>query len=153
MISATPSPHSPPIPIEAEKRSAARCQGAVAKPHNPVKMAYMATLQTMALARLSWTLSLALNAGIDANRAVRMALASTQNRYYTQHIDKADAVIMRHGQFHEALRATGASYTPVARFASWPMGTVDRRATQPITQLCDQWITRWSVLLTEASLK
>ena len=53
------------------------------------------TLQTMALARLSWTLSLALNAGIDASRAIRMALDSTQNRYYTQHIDKAEAVIMR----------------------------------------------------------
>ncbi len=66
------------------------------------------TLQTMALARLSWTLSLTLNAGIDAHRAVRMALASTQSRYYTQHIDAADAVIARRGQFHEALRATGA---------------------------------------------
>ena len=65
------------------------------------------TLQTMALARLSWTLSLALNAGIDARRAIRMALNSTQSRYYTQHIDKAEAVIMRGGQFHEALRCTG----------------------------------------------
>jgi len=65
------------------------------------------TLQTMALARLSWTLSLALNAGIDAGRAIRMALQSTQNRYFTDHIDKAEAVIMRRGQFHEALRATG----------------------------------------------
>ena len=36
------------------------------------------TLQTMALARLAWTLSLALNAGIDARRAIRMVLASTQ---------------------------------------------------------------------------
>jgi len=66
------------------------------------------TLQTMALARLSWTLSLALNAGLDAARAIRLALASTQNRYYTQHTDKAEAVIARRGQFHEALRATGA---------------------------------------------
>jgi type IV pilus assembly protein PilC len=65
------------------------------------------TLQTMALARLSWTLSLALDAGIDAGRAIRMGLRSTQNRFYTEHIDKAEAVIMRHGQFHEALQATG----------------------------------------------
>jgi type IV pilus assembly protein PilC len=65
------------------------------------------TLQTMSLARLSWTLSLALNAGIDARRAIRMALNSTQSRYYTQHIDKAEAVITRGGQFHEALRGTG----------------------------------------------
>jgi type II secretory pathway component PulF len=66
------------------------------------------TLQTMALARLAWTLSLALNAGIDARRAIRMALQSTQSRYYTQHIAEVDAVIVRGGQFHEALRRTGA---------------------------------------------
>lgn len=61
------------------------------------------SLQTMALARLSWTLSLALDAGIDAVRALRLALHSTQSRYYTQHLDDAEAVIMRGGQFHEAL--------------------------------------------------
>jgi type II secretory pathway component PulF len=66
------------------------------------------TLQTMALARLAWTLSLALNAGIDARRAIRMALQSTQNRYYTQHAAEVDAVIVRGGQFHEALRRSGA---------------------------------------------
>ena len=62
----------------------------------------------MALARLAWTLSLALNAGIDARRAIRMALQSTQNRYYTQHTAEVDAVIVRGGQFHEALRRSGA---------------------------------------------
>lgn len=62
------------------------------------------SLQTMALARLCWTLSLALNAGIDAVRALRMALHSTQSRYYTRHLDEAEAVIVRGGQFHEALR-------------------------------------------------
>jgi len=65
------------------------------------------TLQTMALARVSWTLSLALNAGIDAKRALRMALRSAQMPYYTRHIAEAEAVIARRGQFHEALRATG----------------------------------------------
>ncbi len=65
------------------------------------------TLQTMALARLAWTLSLALNAGIDARRAIRMALQSTQSRYYTQHTAEVDAVIVRGGQFHEALRRSG----------------------------------------------
>ena len=50
-------------------------------------------IKTMALARLSWTLSLALDAGIDAARAIRMALESTQNAYYTRHIDTAEAVI------------------------------------------------------------
>ncbi len=51
-------------------------------------------IQTMALARLSWTLSLALDAGIDARRAIRMALESTQNYYYTRHIPTAEAGIV-----------------------------------------------------------
>ncbi|MHB0959207.1 MAG: type II secretion system F family protein [Pirellulaceae bacterium] len=65
------------------------------------------TLQTMALARLAWTLSLALNAGIDAGRAIRMALQSTQSGYYIRHAAEIEAVIIRGGQFHEALRGTG----------------------------------------------
>jgi type II secretory pathway component PulF len=66
------------------------------------------SLQTMALARLCWTLSLALNAGIDAVRALRMALYSTQSRHYTRRLDEAEAVIVRGGQFHEALRRCDA---------------------------------------------
>ncbi len=66
------------------------------------------SLQTMALARMAWTLSLALNAGIDAHRAIRLALRSTQLPYYTRHLDTVDGVIARGGQFHEALQQTGA---------------------------------------------
>lgn len=65
-------------------------------------------IQTMALARLTWTLSMALEAGIDAQRAIRLAIGSTQNTYYTRHIPAAEAVVVRGGQFHEALERTGA---------------------------------------------
>ena len=39
LTSATPSDHSPPMPSDAMKRSAATCHASVAKPHNPVKTA------------------------------------------------------------------------------------------------------------------
>ncbi len=65
------------------------------------------SLRTMALARLSWTLSMALNAGVEAQRAMGMALDSTQNPYFTTHKADADQVILRGGEFHEALRRTG----------------------------------------------
>ena len=39
--------------------------------------------------------------------AMRMALQSTQNAYFTRHMDAAEAVIVRGGQFHEALQKTG----------------------------------------------
>jgi type II secretory pathway component PulF len=66
------------------------------------------SIRTMALARLAWTLSMALNAGVEARRAMGLALDSTQIPFYTRHKDSADAVILRGGEFHEALRKTGA---------------------------------------------
>jgi type II secretory pathway component PulF len=60
-----------------------------------------------ALARMAWTLSLALESGSDARRALRLSLRSSQLAYYEEMADQADAVILRGGEFHEALRSTG----------------------------------------------
>ena len=65
------------------------------------------SIKTMALSRLAWTLSLALNAGIDAQRAIRMALESTQLRFYARHQDIVEGVVSRGGQFFEALKKPG----------------------------------------------
>lgn len=66
------------------------------------------TIRTMALARLAWALSLALNAGMDACRSIRLALLSTQHPYFTRHMAGVEASVMRGSQFHEALRQTDA---------------------------------------------
>ena len=65
-------------------------------------------IRTMALARLSWTLSMTLESGVDAGRSIRLALQSTQNHHFTRHIPEVEATIQRGGQFHEALEKTGA---------------------------------------------
>jgi type IV pilus assembly protein PilC len=64
-------------------------------------------IRTMALARLSWTLSIALESGVDAGRSMRLALQSTRLHYFARHVDEVDATIERGGQFHEALARTG----------------------------------------------
>jgi type II secretory pathway component PulF len=64
-------------------------------------------LRMNALARMAWTLSLALESGSDARRALRLSLRSSQLAYYEEMADQADAVILRGGEFHEALRSTG----------------------------------------------
>ncbi len=64
-------------------------------------------LKTSALSRLAWTLSLSLDSGVDAKRAIRMALQSTENAYYTSHLSEVDAAVTQGNEFHEALRATG----------------------------------------------
>ena len=65
-------------------------------------------LQTIALARLSWSLAMALESGVDARQSIRLALRSTQNPYYTRYLDQVDQVVLHGGEFHEALRDTGA---------------------------------------------
>lgn len=65
-------------------------------------------IKTMALARHAWTLSLALDAGVDAERAMHLALQSTQLRYFTRHAEQVAVDIRSGRQFHEALQRTGA---------------------------------------------
>lgn len=65
-------------------------------------------LKSFALARLSWSLSLALDAGVSARESMRLALRSTQNAYYMSHEKSVDQVLLKGGEFHEALRQTNA---------------------------------------------
>lgn len=63
-------------------------------------------LQTAALSRLAWTLSLALDAGMDAKRSIKLAIRSTQNAYYTSQMETVDSAIEHGREFNEALRGT-----------------------------------------------
>lgn len=66
------------------------------------------TLSTTALARMAWTLSMALDAGMDARRSMELALRSTQNPFYRSQARRVDAALLERVEFHEALRRTGA---------------------------------------------
>ena len=63
-------------------------------------------LRNAALSRMAWTLSLTLDSGIDARRAMQMALRSTENVYYTSRMETIDSAIVAGREFHEALRET-----------------------------------------------
>lgn len=65
-------------------------------------------IKTMSLARLTWTLSMTLESGVDAGRSISLALMSTQNPLFMRHIPDVQGTIVRGGQFHEALEKTGA---------------------------------------------
>jgi len=65
-------------------------------------------LETMAMARLAWTMHVTLNSGMDLRPALRMSLRSTQNVVYTQHIDRVLRDIRNGQEIHETFKATGA---------------------------------------------
>ncbi|QDS91068.1 Type II secretion system protein F [Rosistilla ulvae] len=64
-------------------------------------------LQTIALSRICWTLSLALDSGMDAMRSVKMALQSTQNDHFASRADTAIATIKSGGTLTESFASTG----------------------------------------------
>jgi type IV pilus assembly protein PilC len=64
-------------------------------------------LKTMALARLAWSLGLALDAGVDARMAMRLALRSTQNPLFASQADAVDRQLLDGSEFNEALQQTG----------------------------------------------
>jgi type II secretory pathway component PulF len=64
-------------------------------------------LESNALARFTWSLAVALDAGLDARDCMRMALRSTQNPVYTSTEATCDRVLARHDEFTDALREAG----------------------------------------------
>ncbi len=65
-------------------------------------------LQTLALARLAWTLHLTLNAGMDVRRALRLSLRSSRNARFSDQIDLIDAEISAGNSNHDAFSRAGS---------------------------------------------
>jgi type II secretory pathway component PulF len=59
-------------------------------------------LESLALSRLTWSLALALDSGMDARRAVMLSIRSAQNPYYESSLPRVAAGIRANRQFHES---------------------------------------------------
>jgi type II secretory pathway component PulF len=64
-------------------------------------------LQTMALARLAWSMQLTMHAGMEVRRALRLSLRSTRSVKFTDKIDAIDATIADGNSIFEAFDAAG----------------------------------------------
>lgn len=63
-----------------------------------------ACLRHMAMSRLTWSLGMALDAGIEAKRSVELSLVATQNPYYLSRRDAVVASIAKNREFYESFR-------------------------------------------------
>ena len=61
-------------------------------------------LRDTALARFSWSLAVALDAGMDARGSMQLALDSTSNRYFTAYSRAIDADLEKGHEFHKCIR-------------------------------------------------
>ncbi len=65
-------------------------------------------LRSIALARMSWTLSLASNTSMDVRKALDLSIAATGNGLYTRHLPAVRHAISKGRPIYEALQATNA---------------------------------------------
>lgn len=65
-------------------------------------------LQTLALARLAWTLGLALDSGMPVRRALALALGSAQNVRFTRHLRRMEASVEAGQSLADTFAETGA---------------------------------------------
>ena len=68
-------------------------------------------MQTIALERLAWSMSLTMNTGMDVRRALALSLGATQNARYLDQIPTIDAQIVAGSSIHEAF-CTAGGYPP-----------------------------------------
>jgi type II secretory pathway component PulF len=63
------------------------------------------SLESLALSRLTWSLALALDSGMDARRAVELSIKAAQNPYYESALPRVASGIRENRQFHESFAA------------------------------------------------
>ena len=66
------------------------------------------SLMTLVLAQLAWTMHLTLSSGMDLQRALQLALASTRSPYFTQHTQQIVTDVMSGREIYESFARTGA---------------------------------------------
>jgi len=61
--------------------------------------------ESFALSRLTWSLAVALDSGMDARRAVILSIKAAQNPYYESSLPRVSQAIRENQQFHESFHA------------------------------------------------
>ena len=60
--------------------------------------------ESLALSRLTWSLAMSLDSGMDARRAVELSIRAAQNPYYESSLPRVTGGIRANMQFHESFR-------------------------------------------------
>jgi type II secretory pathway component PulF len=97
-------------------------------------------LSTLGLSRLSMTLSMLLNAGVEAKRSTKQAFLSTGNYYYISGMDPALAAIDRGDSFGEAFAA--ANVFPQEFIEMVQLGELSGTETESLDHLALQYRER-----------
>jgi len=97
-------------------------------------------LETLALARLAWSMHLTLNTGMDVRAALKLSLRSTRNARFTGQIPQIDGEIARGNSIYEAFYNTG-SY-PTEFLDAVAVGHESGKLVESMGRLSDEYQDR-----------
>lgn len=97
-------------------------------------------LQNFSLARLTWALAMATDSDLPADKAVELAVRSTQNSYYTDRLEQMKLGIRRGSEMHEVFRST-AIY-PADFLDSLETGEISGRITESLQVIAKEYEDR-----------
>ncbi len=95
------------------------------------------TIKTMALSRFAWSFGLAVDAGMNAQRAIRLGLRSTQNSFYKLHETAIVASIAQGKEFFRALYQTDAF--PKDLLQAVQVGELTGKLTESLDRLSEDY--------------
>jgi type II secretory pathway component PulF len=97
-------------------------------------------LRTMAMSRLTWSLALATDSDLDIKRAVELGVRSTQNSYYTSHLEKMVRRLQEGETLHTAFRAAGVY--PTEFLDALETGETAGQVSEMMANLAEQYEDR-----------
>jgi type IV pilus assembly protein PilC len=92
---------------------------------------------TLGLSRLSMTLSMLLNAGVEAKRSLKQAFFATGNRYFISGMDPAVEAVEKGSSFGDAFAAAGV--LPAEFIESIRIGEISGTETESLDHLAQQY--------------
>lgn len=103
-------------------------------------------LVTLGLARLSMTLSMLLNAGVEARRSTKQAFLATGNYYFISGMDRAVAAVDKGVSFGDAFEAS--KVLPNEFIESIRIGELSGTETESLDHLAEQYQQRGQAAMT-----
>ncbi len=107
-------------------------------------------LVTLGISRLSMTLSMLLNAGVEAKRSVKQAFLSTGNYYFIGGVDRAVAEVEKGASFGDAFEAS--QVLPTEFIESVRIGELSGTETESLDHLAEQYQQRAKAALNTVAM-
>lgn len=107
------------------------------------------TIKTLALSRFAWAFGTAVDAGMNAQRAVRLGIRSTQNMFYRLHEKSIAASVARGEEFYSAFRQSDAF--PNDLLQAVQVGEATGSLTESLERLSDDYRERAAINLRRIS--